>query len=112
MVFVAISIIIIVLSFFTSKSLSEIRKSYIRQHRATLFLLVLLWICPIWSNLKIHFFGNNHDQFAAINILAFFSIVSSSGLITVARLSFDSYVRKRVCSIRYRSSLCSGARKE
>jgi hypothetical protein len=96
--FVTISVIIIVLSFFTTSSQSEIRKSYIRQHRATLLLLVLLWICPIWSNFKIHILGNDKDQMSPINILAFFSIVSSSGIITLARIIFDSYLRKRVSS--------------
>lgn len=100
---------IIVLSFFTSKSQSEIRKSYIRQHRATLFLLVLLWVCPIWSNFKIHFLGKELDQFAAINVLAFFSIVSSSGIITVARLVFDSFIRKRVPLRPFRFLRCLGA---
>lgn len=110
LVFVVISVIIIVLSFFTNKSQSNIRKSYIRQHRATLLLLVLLWICPIWANVKIHFLDITKDQFSPINILAFFSIVSSSGIITIARIIFDSYIRKRVHMGEDRSYLCSDVR--
>lgn len=102
LVFVVVSLIIIVLSFLTKKHQSDIRKSYIRQHRATLFLLVLLWACPIWANVKIHFLNIITDQFSPINILAFFSIVSSSGIITMARIIFDPYIRNRVTPFRFR----------
>ena len=98
-IFVAISIVIIVLSFFTKHGQSDIRKSYIRQHRTTLLVLTLLWVCPIWVNLSREFFDDTDSpQFKLANILAFFSLVSSSGLVSLIRIFFDSYLKKRVLS--------------
>ena len=94
--FVGISFVIILLSFFTSSRQSEIRKVYIRQHRTTLLILVLMWVCPIWANINLHFVEEDDNQFSVINILAFFCIVSSSGIIVLTRIVFDSYLRKKV----------------
>jgi hypothetical protein len=51
--FTILSLIIIALSFFTKHNQSPIRRTYIRQHRVILFMLVLLWACPIASNILI-----------------------------------------------------------
>ena len=72
------------------------RNSYIKQHRTILFILVVMWICPIWTNIEIQYVKSEDLEVSAINTLAFFSIVSSSGIITIVRACFDGYLRKKV----------------
>ena len=55
-----------------------------------------MWICPIWTNIEIQYVKNEDLEVSAINTLAFFSIVSSSGIITIVRACFDGYLRKKV----------------
>ena len=43
---------------------------------------------------------------SVINYLAFFSIVSSSGIITIVRVIFDGYLRKKVVSLVFRYLDC------
>jgi hypothetical protein len=60
-----------------------------------------MWVCPIWINIKIQYLQEEDTEQSIINILAFFSIVSSSGIIVLARVIFDSYMRKKVCFVAY-----------
>lgn len=105
-VFCVISVVIVLISFFQRRSEAKIRRNYIRQHRIVLSLLVLLWIAPIWSNILLRMDLHATLLFDVVNKAAFFCIVSTTGVITIARMAFDKFLRQRVSHHRCRSSKC------
>lgn len=96
MLFCLLSAVIIVLSFFQTKSKSRIRSDYIRQHRTVLGLLVLLWGVPICSNILIRLDQTDSDTFDVLNTIAFFCILASTGIVNIVRMAFDKYLRQKV----------------
>lgn len=98
-----VSVLIVGVSFFQGRSPAKIRSDYIKHHRIVLSLLVFLWVAPVWSNILL-LTGTHHDSlmFRILNKIAFFSIVASTGVVNIARMVFDKYLRQRVKAMRYR----------
>lgn len=84
------------------KNKMAIRQTYISQHRTMLILLVLLWVCPIWVNLLFKYNINDENQFDYVNTIAFFCLVSSSGLVNLVRIYYDKFLRLNVKVLRFR----------
>ena len=95
-VFGVVSLVVILMSFFQKAGRAKIRRDYIRQHRIVLMLLVLLWVCPVALNFLIRLKMEDVKAFHYLNIATFFSLVSSSGIITLYRIASDPYLRQRV----------------
>jgi len=52
--FYLISLFIIIMSYFGVKDVGKIRLKYIQHHRIILYVLVGVWVCPIWTNILIY----------------------------------------------------------
>lgn len=102
-----ISAVIVVLSWMQKRCTSQIRSSYIKQHRSLLCLLVLFWAPPIWTNILILKGDMSSELFDIVNKIAFFCIISSSGIMNLIRMCFDHYLRKQVTVLLFRSSTWS-----
>jgi hypothetical protein len=96
MVFCGISIVIVGMSFLQRRSETKIRRDYIKHHRIILSLLVVLWVAPIWSNILIRTDSESIILFDVLNKAAFFCMVISTGVVCVARMTFDPFLRQRV----------------
>jgi hypothetical protein len=94
------------MSFLQQRSEAKIRRDYIKHHRIILSLLVLLWVAPIWTNILIQAGEDNTFLFDILNKTSFFCIVSSTGIVCVARMTFDQFLRQRVHGCSCRSNGC------
>lgn len=102
LLFCIVAIIIIGMSFCQGKGQAKIRREYIRHHRIILILLLLTWIPPIMTNFLIRLDQMETPLFDIANKLAFFFMVTLTGVITIVRIAYDRFLREKVSYVEYR----------
>lgn len=97
-IFYIVSVIITIMSF-TSVQTSKIRIKYIRFHRIILLTLVVLWACPLISNIMILYGDERSTLFTIFNTGSFISLLISGGVINIVRFYCDPYMWQQVKSM-------------
>lgn len=96
LVFQAFSLLIMLLSF-KKRQEAPIRTRYIKHHRVILFTLALVWLFPIVTNVFLLYeIDKSSTLFNVFNIMSFFSLVCSGGIVNVVRFINDRYLWKQI----------------
>ena len=101
-VFYILSLVIMLLSF-RKREEAQIRTKYIKHHRIIIICLVLVWLVPLTSNFLIlagfdtkEATSSQSTAFQIMNIISFFSLVLSGGIVNIVRFSTDKYLWSQI----------------
>lgn len=78
------------------KEIGAISAKYIQHHRVILFVLLLCWVCPLYTNILIYNGDKTSELFYIVNLIAFISLLLLGAIVNIVRFYHDSYLWERV----------------
>lgn len=77
---------------FQTVQTNKIRQKYIRLHRIILLTLLIMWLCPIITNIFILAGDESSELFNIFNYASFVCLLISGAFVNIVRFYNDPYV--------------------